>query len=262
MTFASLPNELTKHIIIMMRNRDASDRDNLINLLTINRTIYNVITKNIADIMSHYVYFVYYPYKYHNPYPYVKCMFANMVHSINDHPAIILFNKNHSATICIDYIKYTASDIRSRSWYKYGKMHRDDDLPAYTNQFFTKWYQYGNIHRDNDRPAIIRISPKNNCNSVIYIYYWFQHGEKHRDNDRPAMVFSNGVQKWFQHDLLHREGDKPAILYPGGTLVWLQRGKLSRDDSDLPRIVWGKDRNLIINNKLLSRPKKPKYTCD
>ena len=43
-------------------------------------------------------------------------------------------------------------------WFRDGKLHRDNDYPAYISDNGTiHWCQNGSIHRDNDYPAIINM---------------------------------------------------------------------------------------------------------
>ena len=101
-------------------------------------------------------------------------------------------------------------------WYKNGKYHRDNDLPAiiYPNgsQF---WYQNGKYHRDNDLPAMIL---KNGDQ------YWMKNGLQHRDNDLPAIISANGDQYWMKNGLQHRDNDLPATILINGDQYWYKNG--------------------------------------
>lgn len=114
-------------------------------------------------------------------------------------------------------------------WYQNGKLHRDNDEPAVIQSVGSQvWYQNGKKHRDNDLPSVINI----NCS------VWYQNGEKHRDNDLPAIVYKNGVKIWYRNGKLHRDNDLPAKIFAGGNhLMWYQNDKLHRDN-DLPAVVW------------------------
>jgi hypothetical protein len=51
-----------------------------------------------------------------------------------------------------------AISLRSQCWYKNGKIHRDNDLPAIISQNGYKgWYKNGQLHRDNDLPAVMSL---------------------------------------------------------------------------------------------------------
>ena len=102
-------------------------------------------------------------------------------------------------------------------WFQNGKCHRDNDLPAiiYSNEN-KYWYKDGNIHRDNDLPAIIYAVNGNQ--------YWYKDGNIHRDNDLPAIITSDGDQYWYQNGLRHRNNDLPAITSENGNLFWYKNG--------------------------------------
>ena len=77
----------------------------------------------------------------------------------------------------------------TQCWYKNGKHHRDNDLPALIYSNGTQmWYQNGLRHRDNDLPASIWRSGSQ---------FWFKNGLQHRDNDLPAVIYYNAHQRWF-----------------------------------------------------------------
>ena len=54
------------------------------------------------------------------------------------------------------------------------------------------WFKNGKRHRDNDLPAVIYPSGTQ---------YWYQNGLKHRDNDLPAIIFANGTKEWYKNGL-------------------------------------------------------------
>ena len=84
-----------------------------------------------------------------------------------------------------------------RSWFKDGKLHRDDDLPArvFVTDGRKEWYIHGKLHRDGDKPAIVE----------------------------------GFNQAWFKYGKLHRDGDKPAIVDVVGDFIWSVGGKRHRD---------------------------------
>lgn len=55
----------------------------------------------------------------------------------------------------------TIVDNKNRFWFKDGKLHRDDDEPAFIygevgiGTYAIEWFKNGKLHRDNDKPAII-----------------------------------------------------------------------------------------------------------
>ena len=51
------------------------------------------------------------------------------------------------------------------------------------------WYKDGRWHRDDDLPAWIRPSGDQ---------YWYQNGKEHRENG-PAFIYVNGEISWWLH---------------------------------------------------------------
>jgi hypothetical protein len=80
------------------------------------------------------------------------------------------------------------------------------------------WYKNGKLHRDNDLPAAISLRSK--C--------WYKNGLLHRDNDLPAVTSPNGYQGWYKNGEFHRDNDLPAVIYPNGTQIWCINGKIYR----------------------------------
>jgi len=100
----------------------------------------------------------------------------------------------------IQIVEY--DDYRGKVWYKYGKVHRDDDLHAVELPNGTKkWFIYGKLHRVNG-PAIIGSNEH---------YIWYKYGKVHRDNG-PARE-TKGSNQWWINGLRHRDDNKPAIEY-------------------------------------------------
>jgi len=83
------------------------------------------------------------------------------------------------------------------------------------NDGYQCWYKNGKLHRDNDLPAIITPNEKK---------YWYKNGVRHRDNDLPAVILANGDQFWYQNGKLHRDNDLPAIIYANGDQKWFKNG--------------------------------------
>jgi hypothetical protein len=97
------------------------------------------------------------------------------------------------------------------------------------------WYKNGKRHRDNDLPATIN-KDGSQC--------WYKNDELHRDNDLPAVKFPNGYQKWYQNGVLHRDNDLPAIIFSTGDQVWYKNGKRYRD-SWLPTMIILNEHELV-----------------
>jgi hypothetical protein len=112
--------------------------------------------------------------------------------------------------------KYIITSSETQAWYKNGKYHRDNDLPAIIQSNGDKyWYKDGLMHRDNDLPAVVL----SNGNK-----FWYQYGKYHRDNDLPAIALLNGNQHWYQNGKLHRENNMPAVIWPDGTQFYYKNG--------------------------------------
>lgn len=77
------------------------------------------------------------------------------------------------------------------------------------------WYRWGDLHRDNDLPTIIHPDGIKN---------WYQNGKLHRDNDLPAVVISDGIKEWYQHTQLHRDNNLPAVIVPANCIYGIQAG--------------------------------------
>src|SRR3972149_6313730 len=78
-----------------------------------------------------------------------------------------------------------------------------------------EYYKDGKLHRDNDLPAIEFISGSK---------FWYQNGELHRDNDLPAIEWNDGSKSWYQNGLLHRNNG-PAYEELNGNKSWYIEGK-------------------------------------
>ena len=89
-------------------------------------------------------------------------------------------------------------------------------LETYENiNGYQTWYKNGKIHRDNDLPARI---------TLLGNQYWCKNGLQHRGNDLPATIYTNGTKFWFKNGLNHRDNDLPAIIYSDGTQIWYKNG--------------------------------------
>lgn len=87
---------------------------------------------------------------------------------------------------------------------------KSDKYEAYDCGGYVEYYKNGKLHRDNDLPAI----EYENGDKL-----WYIDGELHRENDKPAAVFKNGVCKWYKHGKLHRESG-PAVVYSNGKVEY------------------------------------------
>ena len=155
------------------------------------------------------------------------------LHSFGDQPAVInvtnytvRYNNFHNNTHRVFAI-YT-KEIRQKynAWYRYGKLHRDNDLPAIIHTNGSKeWYQNGLSHRNN-LPAVEYASGEKE---------WYKHDYLHSFNDQPAIIHANGDKRWYKHGQLHRNGDQPAMICNGSRL-WYQHDNLHR--IGLPAVIY------------------------
>jgi hypothetical protein len=101
--------------------------------------------------------------------------------------------------------------------YLNGKPHSFNEQPAVVHANSKNWYRYGKRHRDADMPAI-------DCASGDKYWYW--NGQQHRENDLPAIDCASGDKYWYWNGQQHRENDKPAVeCATSGTKVWYIHGK-------------------------------------
>ncbi len=92
----------------------------------------------------------------------------------------------YTPVVCFLFLSNT------KTRYKDGKVHRDDDLPAVICYIenYQVWYQNGVLHRnDGTLPAIIRTDYR----------AWFGHGKLFRE-------------EWYKNGELHHDGDLPALI--------------------------------------------------
>jgi hypothetical protein len=118
-------------------------------------------------------------------------------------------------------------------WYRDGKIHRDDDLPAMVSEDGSQaWYIDGELHREDDKPAIIRENGDTE---------WYWNGRLNREDDKPAVEKTNGEKAWYIDGFRHRDGDNPAVIWYENGLenrAWYRGGVLHRDD-DKPSVEKG-----------------------
>ena len=157
------------------------------------------------------------------------------LHSYNDKPAFVGWTSNTPDIIKFDnFIKFQENGIYTfegcimrklknnicKIWYKNGKIHRDDDKPAFKmtcgpNIFDALiWYNNGKINRYNDKPAMI-IKHNARSDTLKCVYKWYIGGVLHRKylpavvsvytNDKPDYMI------WIQNGKLYREDDKPVV---------------------------------------------------
>ena len=91
-------------------------------------------------------------------------------------------HENMGETYCVVHLD------KSTVWYKDGKVHRDDDLPAYVASNGDEvWYKDGEVHREHDLPAVKYRDGE---------LQWLKRGKRHRLGG-PAVVMTDGEKYWF-----------------------------------------------------------------
>ena len=101
----------------------------------------------------------------------------------------------------------------SKSWYRDGKLHKEDG-PACEFADGTKHWCQNNLRHRTDGPT---------CEYADGTKYWCQNNLRHR-TDGPACEDVNGNQEWYKDGELHRL-DGPALEYADGTKQWWVNGK-------------------------------------
>ena len=102
------------------------------------------------------------------------------LHSFNDQPFVVTdINRTK-----IEDGKITTK-VSGKIWFKFGLVHRGNDLPAYIDDEEKVWWKFGQIHRDKDLPAVI----------TLYGKYWYKNGMRHRDNNLPALEMNDGSKE-------------------------------------------------------------------
>ena len=95
----------------------------------------------------------------------------------------------------IDYFGYR---VRNR-------MHSIDDVPTSCLLGTYRWYKYGRLHRDNDKPTMI--DPHSQRRE------WHSHGTLHRHKNKPVQLYAGtGTMLCRKFWLDIRDDDKPSGL--------------------------------------------------
>lgn len=136
---------------------------------------------------------------------------------------------------------------RRQEWWVNGRLHRENDLPAYIDDNLKCWYENGKLHR-TDAPAYIRDGDIKLASITIgrsQITAWYDRGRMHRV-DGPAYLsismdlwgaFSERTEQWRIYGRLHRR-DGPAQIctcLETEQSEWYENGKLHRLDG--PAII-------------------------
>ena len=74
----------------------------------------------------------------------------------------------------------------------YSRLHRENDEPAIIQDCSKFWYKNGKRHREEDLPAVIHADGSK---------YWYKNGQSHRDGDLPAKIYEDGSKFWYKNGL-------------------------------------------------------------
>jgi len=91
-------------------------------------------------------------------------------------------------------------------WYKFGKLHRENDLPAIDEDYRQEWWYEDIRHRENDLPAVIYYNDELHNNDKE----WWYNGELHRIG-APAII-TLYTEEWFYEGYRHCLS-KPAYIF-------------------------------------------------
>ena len=92
----------------------------------------------------------------------------------------------------------------NKFWFKNGKLHRNNDLPAVEYANGGKcWYKNDKCHRDGDLPAV-EYADGGKC--------WHKNGFYHRDNNLPAIEYSNGIKSWYKNYIRYYPNKQLIII--------------------------------------------------
>jgi len=142
--------------------------------------------------------------------------------------------------------------IGTQCWYKNGKLHRDDDLPAMIYPVGTEcWYQDGELHRNGDLPAVIHPNGT---------HEFYKNGHRHRDGDLPAIFDSDGNEGFYKDGLLHRDSNLPAVKRSNGYQAWYKNDKLYRNDN-LPSEILPPEKCIIFDDFMKQLKYIPQVEC-
>ena len=101
-------------------------------------------------------------------------------------------------------VPYERTSIRIKSK-KNGKLHSYGDAPAIVYDDGSElWYKEGKKHRENDLPAYIQIGEIEKKRKE-----WWYNGKVHRENDKPAVVYDDGTKEYWYNGKEYDLTDTP-----------------------------------------------------
>jgi hypothetical protein len=97
-------------------------------------------------------------------------------HSTMFHPAIVFYSKKTKL-------------VNETQWFKESELHSYKNHPSvikykYGKTWVKMWHKNGRLHRNNDKPAYIVY----NKNGAIIEQRWFKDGKQRRDNKYPDRI--------------------------------------------------------------------------
>ena len=95
--------------------------------------------------------------------------------------------------------KHVIKKCGENYWYRCDKLHRDDDLPAFTSKYWQGWYNNDLLHRING-PAVIK---------AVGTKEWYQNSKLHR-LDGPAITFGRPLHRAMGQLIVERAGEDPG----------------------------------------------------
>jgi hypothetical protein len=122
--------------------------------------------------------------------------------------------------------------------------HSDGDFPAtityYSDieEFWLNWYKKGKSHRENGLPAQIVTSPHGNR------YFYHINDYRHRDGDLPAFDTPD-IKEWYFLNRLHNSSG-PAIVETNGSKKWFLFGAKIREQTFNSIIAYRKATNVPL----------------
>lgn len=138
----------------------------------------------------------------------------------NEYGDVLTLNKNGLKHSFDDKPARVNSEQKTKVWYKKGVIHRDNDKPAFVNEFLEAYYQDGLRHRDNDLPAVVH---KDGAKE------WFVKGLRMRTQDKnPTVITGDGSQLWHDPKGNLHNFDGPAVIAGDGTREWWINDKRHR----------------------------------
>jgi hypothetical protein len=109
------------------------------------------------------------------------------------------------------FTKDSGNGHYAKGTYVFGLLNSIEDEPAVVSAIGSFWYKNGKYHRDNDLPAIVFKSGTQK---------WYKDGQLHRDCDMPACIYSDGSFHYYINGKRHRINDCAIIRMNGKNKCW------------------------------------------